>query len=175
MTSPRLLSLALALLTGAAALTAPVATAAPADVRATTSSVRAVGAPEARALAGDTDGDGIDDAVDGCPGVASTNPTGCPTVKRSARLRYLAGKNRLQARVISTATACASRSRIKLWRVTPRGDVRAQVETSSFTGRKRFRVRRGAHYFVTVSSSYATGIAECAAARSATVQVPRRS
>lgn len=130
---------------------------------------------EARAAVGDTDGDGLDDASDGCPGVASSNPTGCPTVRRSARLRYLAGKNALQARVISSASACSSRSRIKLWRAGPRGDVRLQVETSSFTGRKRFRVPRGARYYVTVSSSYAPGVAECAEATSRTVAVPRRS
>lgn len=125
--------------------------------------------------AADTDGDGIDDTVDGCPSVASTNPTGCPTVKRSARLRYLAGKNLLEARILSSETACSSRSRIKLWRVTPGDDVRARVETSTFTGRKRFRVPRGASYYVTVSSSYAPGIAECAEATSPSVLVPRPS
>lgn len=130
---------------------------------------------DARAAAADTDGDGLDDALDGCPGVASSNPTGCPTVKRSARLRYLAGKNVLQAQILSPSTACSSRSRIKLWRARPRGDVRVQVETSSFSGRKRFKVPRGAGYYVTVSSSYAPGIAECAEATSRTVVVPRRS
>ena len=50
-----------------------------------------------------------------------------------------------------------------------------QVETSSFSGRKRFRVPRGARYYVTVSSSYAPGIAECAEATSRTVVVPRGS
>ena len=94
---------------------------------------------------------------------------------RSARLRYLSGKNLLQAQIVSPATACASRSRIKLWRAMSSGDVRVRVETSSFSGRKRFTVRRGAGYYVTVSSSYAPGIAECAEATSRTVVVPRGS
>lgn len=130
---------------------------------------------EARAAVADTDGDGLDDASDGCPDVASSNPTGCPTAKRSARLRYLSGKNLLQAQILSSATACSSRSRIKLWRAGRQGDVRVRVETSSFSGRKRFKVPRGAGYYVTVSSFYAPGIAECADATSRTVVVPRRS
>ena len=130
---------------------------------------------DVRAVAVDTDGDGIDDATDGCPGVASTNPTGCPTVSRSARLRYLAGENLLQAQVRSPETACSARSRVKLWRVLPRGDVRIQVETAGFSGRKRFTVPRGSSYYVTVSSSYAPGVAECVEATSPTVLVPRLS
>ncbi len=149
-------------------LTPAALAASPAQARPTTSL-------DARATAPDTDGDGLDDAFDGCPAVASGNPTGCPTVKRSARLRYLSGKNVLQAQVVSSATACSSRSRLKLWRAGSQGDVRVQVETASFSGRKRFRVPRGARYYVTVSSSYAPGVAECAEATSPTVAVPRGS
>ena len=144
------------------------ALAGPAEARSTASF-------DVRASVADTDGDGLDDASDGCPTVASSNPTGCPTVRRSARLRYLSGKNLLQAQIVSPATACSSRSRIKLWRAMSSGDVRVRVETSSFSGRKRFTVRRGAGYYVTVSSSYAPGIAECAEATSRTVVVPRGS
>ena len=147
----------------------------PASIAASAAQAIPVTSLEALAAVGDTDGDGLDDASDGCPAVASSNPTGCPTVPRSARLRYLAGKNALQAQVVSSASACSSRSRIKLWRAGARGDVRLQVETSSSSGRKRFRVPRGARYYVTVSSSYAPGIAECAEATSRTVVVPRRS
>ena len=173
--SPRASSaLAAALLT---VLTTSALVVAPAQARPLSSvDVRvAVAVTAAVTAAGDTDGDGIDDATDGCPSVASTNPTGCPTVKRSARLRYLAGKNRLQARIVSSATACFSRSRVKLWRVAAGGDVRAQVETASSSGRRRFRVPRDARYYVTISSSYAPGIAECAEATSRAVLVPRPS
>ena len=79
----------------------------------------------------------------------------------------------LQARVLSPATACSARSRVKLWRVMPGGALRVQVETSTSSGLRRFRAPRGATYFVTVSSSYAPGIAECAEARSSKVALPR--
>ncbi|MCY7402370.1 MAG: hypothetical protein LH477_15700 [Nocardioides sp.] len=164
MGSHRVLSLLIALLVPA------VITVAPAEARTTTSADVRVTAAD---TASDTDGDGLDDASDGCPGVASANPTGCPTVTRSARLRYLSGDSVLQARVLSPATACSARSRVKLWRVMPGGALRVQVETSTSSGLRRFRAPRGATYFVTVSSSYAPGIAECAEARSSKVALPR--
>ena len=105
--------------------------------------------------------------------MASANPTGCPTVTRSARLRYLSGDGVLQARVLSPATACSARSKVKLWRVMPGGNLRVQVETSTSSGRRRFRAPRGTTYYVTVSSSYAPGTAECAEATSPKVLVPR--
>lgn len=175
MNSRRLLSLALSVLTGAAALVAPAGAvgAAHADVQSCAVS-HAAPIRTGCATGPDTDGDGQPDATDGCPTLASDNVTGCPTVSRRARLRYLEGKKRLQATITSTATACSARSRIKLWRVAPRRDVRVEVATSSFAGRHRFTVRRGARYYVTVSSSYAPGTAECASATSRTVRVPKR-
>ena len=128
-----------------------------------------------RSAAGpDTDGDGLMDASDGCPSVASSNPTGCPTVSRRARLRYLGGNNRLQATITSSVTACSARARIKLWRELSGADTRLQVATAYASGRFRFKVPSGARYYVTVSSSYAPGSAECAEATSPTVVVPRR-
>ena len=125
MGSHRVLSLLIALLVPAVITVAPAEArpAASADVRVTAADTES-----------DTDGDGLDDASDGCPGVASANPTGCPTVTRSARLRYLSGDGVLQARVLSPATACSARSKLKLWRVTPGGDLRVQVETSTSSG-----------------------------------------
>lgn len=127
------------------------------------------------ALGPDTDGDGLDDASDGCVAVASSNPTGCPTMSRRVRLRLLDGTDRLQARISSASTACSSRSRVKLWQVAPGRDVRVQTETASFAGRRLFTVRRDMSYYVTVSASYAPGIAECAEATSPVVRVPRLS
>src|SRR5688572_9170969 len=72
--------------------------------------------PGGRLLA-DTVGDGIDDLVDGCPTVASGNPTGCPSASRTVSLKWLAGKKRLQARVSSPVAGCSQRARIALWRV----------------------------------------------------------
>ena len=102
------------------------------------------------------------------PGVASTNPTGCPD-SEAIRLDCATstGKNRLQARVISTGAALRlpARASSSGGCNSPRGRTKSErrFETSSFTGRKRFQeARRGAHYYVTVSSSYAPGIAECA-------------
>ena len=148
----------------------------PAEAQPATSSVATssdVPSSDVRSAAGDTDGDGLDDTSDGCPTVASANPTGCPTVTRSARLRFLSADGVLQARILSPATACSARSKVKLWRVTTGSDLRVQVETSAYSGVRRFRAARGATYYVTVSSSYAPGIAECAEATSSKVLVPR--
>lgn len=121
----------------------------------------------------DSDGDGLDDLLDGCPAVASANPTGCPSADRRARLRWRAGAGRLEARITSPVSACAARARIKLWRVHRGADVRVASENAATSGRRRFRVARGARYYVTVSPSYASGLAECQKATSRTVRVPR--
>nr|WP_277986091.1 hypothetical protein [Nocardioides zhouii] len=121
----------------------------------------------------DTDGDGLDDAVDGCPTVASANPTGCPSATRNVSLAWLAGKERLQVRVISPVGGCASRARIALWRVRANRDYKVFGGNVSFAGRLRIEVSRGATYYVTVSTSYASGVAECGAAISRRVPVPR--
>jgi hypothetical protein len=164
MTRSRLLSRTVALVLVAAfspaALSAPpIASAAP----------RA-----ALASAGDSDGDGLDDLVDGCPAVASSNPTGCPSASRTARLRWLEGRNRLEARILSPEQTCASRARISLWRVRPDRDVKVEGANASYAGRRRFRATRRATYYVTVSPSYSSGRAECLRAVSRKVRVPRR-
>lgn len=121
----------------------------------------------------DTDGDGLDDAVDGCPAVASANPTGCPTAARSVSLTWLAGKRRLEARVSSPVVACAARARIKLFLDRRGATDKLLASDASSRGRHRFRVAAGARYYVKVSASYSPGVAECATARSRTVRVPR--
>ena len=132
------------------------------------------GSCSAGALAcGDTDGDGLDDLADGCPTVASGNPTGCPSASRSVSLKWLAGKQRLQVQVTSPVAACAQRARIALWRVRPNRDVKVLGDTASHRGRLRAKVARGATYYVTVSPSYSTGVAECGKAESRKVLVPR--
>ena len=121
----------------------------------------------------DTDGDGLDDSVDGCPTVASSNSTGCPSASRSVSLTWLAGKQRLQAQVTSPVAGCAQRARVALWRVRPHRDYKVFGGTVSFSGRLRVAVARGAAYYVTVSTSYASGVAECAEAQSRKVLAPR--
>jgi hypothetical protein len=162
MRSLRLLGSLVALVLVAPAL----ASAADAPARAETPVLRVV-------AAGDTDGDGLDDSLDGCPTVASGTPTGCPSASRRARLRWLEGKQRLAATITSTVTSCASRARIKLWRVDPQRDTRLLAVDASRGGRYRFRVPRGATYYVTVSPSYRPGEAECGQAVSRKVRVPR--
>lgn len=131
------------------------------------------GAVAALAWDVDTDGDGLPDAGDGCPTVASTNPTGCPTAARTVELTYHPGRNRLQARVTSPVRACASHARISLWRVRPQRDVKLLGVEATSRGRYRFRVPRGPTYYVTVSASYSSGVAECTGAASGKVRVPR--
>ncbi|MDR7251744.1 hypothetical protein J2X46_000716 [Nocardioides sp. BE266] len=121
----------------------------------------------------DTDGDGLDDSLDGCPTVASGNPTGCPTASRRVSLTWLAGKHRLEARVTSPVEACASRARIKLFLDRRSGPDKLLSSDASFRGRHRFKVPGGARYYVKVSASYSPGLAECATTTSRTVRVPR--
>lgn len=129
--------------------------------------------PVARPLLADADGDGLDDAVDGCPAVASANPTGCPTASRSVSLTWRAGKRRLEARVASPVTACVARARIKLFLDRRGGSDKLLASDASHRGRHRFRVAGGARYYAKVSASYSPGVAECATATSRTVRVPR--
>ncbi len=124
-------------------------------------------------LLADTDGDGIDDLVDGCPTVPSSNPTGCPSASRTVSLKWLAGKKRLQARVSSPVAGCSQRARIALWRVRPKRDYKVFGGSVSFSGKRRIKVARGATYYVTVSTSYAIGVAECGGAESRKVRAPR--
>lgn len=121
----------------------------------------------------DTDGDGIDDAVDGCPAVASTNPTGCPSASRSVSLTWLAGKQRLQVQVSSSVAGCSRRARIALFRVRPNQDYKVFGGSVGVSGRLRIKVARGSTYYVTVPQSYASGIAECGKAESRKVLAPR--
>jgi hypothetical protein len=121
----------------------------------------------------DTDGDGLDDLVDGCPTVASSNPTGCPSASRIVRLRWLAGKQRLQVQVSSPVAGCSQRARIALFRVRPNQDYKVFGGSVSFSGRLRVKVPRGSTYYVIVPQSYASGVAECGNAQSRKVLVPR--
>ena len=121
----------------------------------------------------DSDGDGLPDSLDGCPTVASGNPTGCPTASRKAALRWLDDRFRLQARITSPVDACVVRARISLWRVRPGSDLKLGSEEASFRGRVAFKVRTGHRYYVTLAPSYASGRAECDRAVSRTVLAPR--
>nr|WP_242498072.1 thrombospondin type 3 repeat-containing protein [Nocardioides glacieisoli] len=126
-----------------------------------------------RALLVDTDGDGLDDTRDGCPTVAASTSTGCPSASRSVSLKWLAGKQRLQVQVGSPVAGCAQRARIALFRVRPNRDYKVFGGSVSFSGRLRIKVARGATYYVTVPTSYASGVAECGAAESRKVLAPR--
>ena len=129
----------------------------------------AVAAP----LLADTDGDGLDDAVDGCPTVAASSSTGCPSAGRSVSLTWLAGKQRLQVKVSSPVAGCAQRARIALFRVRANRDYKVFGGSVSFNGRLRVKVARGSTYYVTVPQSYASGVAECGPAESRKVLAPR--
>jgi len=121
----------------------------------------------------DTDGDGLDDTRDGCPTVAASTSTGCPSASRSVSLKWIPGKQRLQVQVASPVAGCAQRARIALFRVRANKDYKVFGGSVSFSGRLRVKVARGATYYVTVPTSYASGVAECGAAESRKVLAPR--
>ena len=121
----------------------------------------------------DTDGDGLDDTRDGCPTVAASTSTGCPSASRSVSLKWIPGKQRLQVQVASPVAGCAQRARIALFRVRANKDYKVFGGSVSFGGRLRVKVARGATYYVTVPTSYASGVAECGTAQSRKVLAPR--
>ncbi|MBL0748861.1 hypothetical protein [Nocardioides baculatus] len=121
----------------------------------------------------DTDGDGLDDTRDGCPTVAASTSTGCPVASRKVALKWLAGKQRLQVQVSSPVGPCAQRARIALFRVRPNKDFKVFGGSTSFGGRLRVKVARGATYYATVPLSYSSGVAECGKAESRRVLAPR--
>lgn len=133
----------------------------------------ATGAVARTAAAVDTDGDGLDDSLDGCTTVAAATSTGCPTAWRKVSLKWLDGKRRLEARVSSPVTACASRARIKLFLDRRGGTDKLLASDASFRGKRRFTVPGGARYYAVVTPTYASGVAECGKAVSRTVRVPR--
>lgn len=102
--------------------------------------------------------------------VAAPTPTGCPAVPRRITLTWLAGVERLQARVTSPVEVCSARAQVRLFRERPGGsDVLLASETAS-RGRQRFRVPRPGRYYVLVAPSYSSGVAECGKAVSRTVR-----
>ena len=105
--------------------------------------------------------------------MASANPTGCPTASRRASLTYLAARHRLRAVIASSVRSCSTHARLNVWRVHPRGDVKVLGVEATARGRATFRVPRGSTYYVTVSPSYSSHIAECDRASSRKVRVPR--
>jgi hypothetical protein len=121
----------------------------------------------------DTDGDGLDDTRDGCATVAAATSTGCPLRPRSVSLTWLAGKQRLQVQVRSPEAACAQRARVAVFRVRRHHDYKVLGGSVSFSGRLQVKVARGATYYVTVPTSYASGVAECGTATSRKVAAPR--
>ena len=120
--------------------------------------VAAAPGPSASAsrLLTDTDGDGLDDTRDGCPAAAAATSTGCPLVSRSVSLKWLAGKQRLQVQVTSPVAACAQRARVAVFRVRSHKDYKVFGGSTSFSGRLKVAVARGATYYVTVPTSYAS-------------------
>lgn len=118
----------------------------------------------------DTDGDGLDDTLDGCVTVAAPTPTGCPAVPRRITLTWLAGVERLQARVTSPVEACSARAQVRLFRERPGGSDVLLASEAAWRGRQRFRVPRPGRYYVLVAPSYSSGVAECGKAVSRTVR-----
>ncbi len=180
MTRPRLLTRLTALLP-ALLLVAPLPAAtslAPPSAQAavvSTAQDHAKDHADATAKAGeDTDGDGLVDTRDGCPAVAATTSTGCPTVWRKASLTWVKSKKRLEGQITSPTRACSARARVVLWRARPHRDVKLLGVDATRRGRYRFAVARGFRYYVSVSPSYASGRAECAKATSRVVRAPRR-
>ena len=120
----------------------------------------------------DIDGDALANTADGCPAVAAGTTSGCPTVGRTASLRFPRATRRLKVVVTSDAPACESRSKVTLFRSRPGRDTKLVVSTTNSMGRKTWKApaRRG-RYYVKVAASYAAGQAECERARSSRTRV----
>ena len=121
----------------------------------------------------DIDGDALANTDDGCPLVATTTTSGCPSVGRAASLRYTKATRRLKVVVRSDAPACESQATVTLFRTRPGRDTKLVVATTNGKGRKTWKApARSGRYYVRVEASVAAGQAECGRARSSRTRVP---
>lgn len=121
----------------------------------------------------DLDGDALGNTVDGCPAAAASTASGCPSVGRTASLRYAKATRKLKAVVRSDASGCRAGARVALFRARPGKDTKLIVSTTTSQGRKTWKApKAGGRYYVRVASSYAAGQAECGRARSTKARVP---
>ena len=121
----------------------------------------------------DIDGDALANTDDGCPLVATTTTSGCPSVGRAASLRYTKATRRLKVVVRSDAPACKSQATVTLFRTRPGRDTKLVVATTNGKGRKTWKApARSGRYYVRVAASVAAGQAECGHARSSRTRVP---
>lgn len=121
----------------------------------------------------DIDGDALGNTVDGCPAAAASTTSGCPSVGRTASLRYAKATRKLKAVVRSDASGCRAGAKVALFRARPGKDTKLVVSTTTSQGRKTWKApKAGGRYYVRVASSYAAGQAECGRARSTKARVP---
>ncbi len=122
---------------------------------------------------GDLGGDALGNTVDGCPAAAASTASGCPSVGRTASLRYAKATRKLTAVVRSDASGCRAGAKVALFRARPGKDTKLVVSTTTSQGRKTWKApKAGGRYYVRVASSYAAGQAECGRARSTKARVP---
>ena len=148
----------------------------------------AAGPPGGPVAAPDRDGDGLLDALDGCPTVAgppSASPAGCPTYARKIKASYR--KRVVKGRVTSTQTVpgttirpCGPAPKLTVWLTRPGHKGKTKVGAGATAGpRNAFRIKlaktppAGAKLRVKAKANLATGLASCGSAQSPVVKVRR--
>lgn len=122
----------------------------------------------------DDDGDGKADPQDVCPVLGGATPSGCPSVDRSAKLRYKATKRALTGRLTADVAGCVAKQRVSVWQVRKGKDRRIdRVRTSASGAFKTKPGRRTGKFYATVPLTVVPGAAECAAAKSRKTRVRR--
>lgn len=128
----------------------------------------------------DDDSDGTADSGDGCPTVAASTVSGCPSAATSLRAWIKKVRTRkskdvrfvLKGQVRSVTDTCLRGGELELWRKRDGRDTRLVVFKTQYRGTFHTRApRMPGRYYVTLSRTYATGVAECAASTSKTLRV----
>ncbi len=100
----------------------------------------------------DIDGDSLANSADGCPRAAADTESGCPTVGRTASLRYARATKKLKAAVRSDVPGCRADAKVTLYRAKPGKDTKLVVGTTNSKGRwTRKAPKVAGRYYVKVA------------------------
>jgi len=119
----------------------------------------------------DFDGDGVEDHVDSCLGLAAHTATGCPLTTRTVTAKYKSGKFR--GALSSPVAGCKAGRSVTIWQVRKGPDLKVGTRTTRPDGTYRLRhAKKRGTYYAKSPRVAVTGVAECPAVRSTTFKVP---
>lgn len=125
-------------------------------------------------VAQDADGDRLADGDDACPQAASTAPNGCPQVTRILTIAYSKREERFRGKLTAGGVQqCVAGMEISVYLRKDGPDPLRGAATSDANGKWTLeaRGREGARYKARTPAVQAAGVADCLAAKSATLKL----